>query len=64
MSSVSKSASAFKQNTISKCMMEEYGATVRFSWAKMKRPGIKPDLLTLALHGPSTFGNPNYYNLP
>jgi len=27
----------------------------KFSYHKMKRPGKLPDLLTLALHGPSTF---------
>ncbi len=27
----------------------------KFSCHKMKRPGKAPDLLTLALHGPSTF---------
>ena len=51
----SKSANAFRQNIISKYMRGEYGGMGKFSYLKMKRPGKIPDLLTLALHGPSTF---------
>ena len=51
----SKSANVFRQSIISKYMKGEYGVMGRFFYTKMKRPGNKPDPLTLALHGPSTF---------